>query len=183
MPIRQLSLPFRIGIDICNISRIVSIIKSSNSSSIDFPKLKRFTNRILTPLECDIFLKRLNPSTPIQNVAHSLGGKWAAKEAIIKASRNRIFMNQIFIHKSREGAPWAAILDQDSPSLGQNLSEGIDERNGFVRYNNSADSNNSRLKTDSASTEDEIKLLNGKEVALSISHDGDYAIAIAMVTD
>ena len=85
-------------------------------------------------------------------------------------------MNQIFIHKSREGVPWAAILDQERSGSVQNSSDQIVE-------SDSAEHNNLGLKKAFTSTEDEIKLLNGKEIALSISHDGDYAVAIAMVAD
>jgi len=77
--------------------------------------------------------------------------RWAAKEAIIKASLRKIYMKDIVIYKSSNG-PVGVILDQggEEPSA---LDDDVNSLSAF----------------------------NGQTVALSISHDGEYAIATAMV--
>jgi phosphopantetheinyl transferase (holo-ACP synthase) len=92
-------------------------------------------------------------------------------------------MNQIFIHKTESGAPWAAILDQEPYEPVQTKHRETDELIPLIQYHKSSLWYKSRGPVASESIESGIKKLNGKEVAISISHDGDYAVAVAMVTD
>jgi phosphopantetheinyl transferase (holo-ACP synthase) len=92
-------------------------------------------------------------------------------------------MNQIFIHKSKSGAPWAAILDREPSEPVQTKHKEIDELIPLVHYQKTSLRYNSRGEATNESIEGGIKQLNGKEVAISISHDGDYAVAVAMVAD
>jgi phosphopantetheinyl transferase (holo-ACP synthase) len=85
--------------------------------------------------------------------------RWAAKEAIIKASKRKIFMQDIFIYRQvSDGAPLAMILDQGS--------------DGAVSTD---------INLHSTKVTPDIDTMDGQSVLLSISHEDDYAVATAIV--
>ena len=82
-----------VGIDIVKISRIESILKNSG---------KRFLKRIFTDKEISYAERFLNRS-------ERLAGRFAAKEAIIKATGKKIPMNKIEVLNDKEGRPYSNI--------------------------------------------------------------------------
>ena len=177
MPVRPFPLPFNIGTDICKISRIASIISASKEEipTVDRRKLAVFTNRIFLPEEKDLFSQR--KLTSLKSFSQSLAGRWAAKEAIIKAAQKKIYMKDIFTYQKKDGSTTAFILDQgfNFPPK-QIISELREGRTGLI--------------STYVTTRSEAKFnaflwlqrtLEGVEVRVTISHDDDYAIAVAMV--
>lgn len=63
MPIRPFPVPLRVGVDVCNISRIRRIIAHNESVSSD--RLERFLKRILTKPERLYFWDRFGPACRI----------------------------------------------------------------------------------------------------------------------
>ncbi|KAI9706955.1 MAG: hypothetical protein M1820_004542 [Bogoriella megaspora] len=136
-----------IGIDIVYIPRILKLI-SGNS------KLQRFLDRIYTSRERTDFHHNwgshqeiLRDSLKLKRCAAHIAGRWAAKEAVIKAATPRkVFMNQIEVFKSSEGYPVAILLESSEVEAGSFPSTANERGDNLLR--------------------------------LSISHDGDYAVAI-----
>ncbi|QUC20005.1 uncharacterized protein UV8b_04246 [Ustilaginoidea virens] len=98
LPLRAFPFPLNVGTDICQISRVRRIL--------DSPRRTRFINRILAPEELESHKARLDPSpgtilakdaqiggrggeTPPWETAAFLAGRFAAKEAAIKAHPHR----------------------------------------------------------------------------------------------
>jgi phosphopantetheinyl transferase (holo-ACP synthase) len=92
----------------------------------------------------------------VQRLELILTCRWAAKEAIIKASSRKIYMKDIVIFKAVDGGPVAVVLDQP-------------------------DSSASSTTDSSSSIGQVLSAMNGQIVLLSISHEADYAVATALV--
>jgi len=82
-----------VGIDIVKISRIENILKSNE---------KHFLKRLFTE-------KEILYAEGFLNKAERLAGRFAAKEAIIKATGKKIPMNKIEILNNKEGMPYSNI--------------------------------------------------------------------------
>lgn len=154
-------LPFQIGVDICDISRIQKLVQSSDTF------YQRFRDRVLTPLEVELQF------IPEIRLAEFLAGRWAAKEAIIKAkaswqadggTKEKVFMHDIVI---LPGPIVEAISAADVQSGEFDVNDGISKDDvrqqrgplrAFVRQNG-----------------------KWKEVLVSVSHDGEMATAMAFV--
>jgi holo-[acyl-carrier protein] synthase len=179
MSVRSFPIPVNIGTDICRISRIASLISASKepNATVDKKRLGTFVNRIFCPEEADFFFNRKQTSQ--LSIAQSLAGRWAAKEAIIKAARRKLYMKEIFTYQKVDGSMSAFILDTGfrfPPK--QSIGDPRDGRTGLIstyvalRSENKFNAYRWLLQT-----------LKGVEARVTISHDGDYAIAVAMVPD
>ncbi|OCL05498.1 hypothetical protein AOQ84DRAFT_441436 [Glonium stellatum] len=181
MPIRPFPHPLRVGSDICHVPRIVKII----TNGVDGPNpprspvpLNRFLARIFTPEERAMYAKRWNSSKDNMSrhatlqIARHLAGRWAAKEAVIKAVKpRRVTMQDIIVfdrspaHRDDPNAPYkepyAVVYDPSPPS---EASEETSEH-GL-----------SAQRTPHRS----FDLADGQTVRVSISHDGDYAYAVCI---
>ncbi|OAQ63072.2 holo-acyl-carrier-protein synthase [Pochonia chlamydosporia 170] len=152
--LRPFPFPINIGTDICQISRIYTILNS--------PRRTRFVNRILAPEEVSRHDERLNPkvltdgdvrclthgdvkASPLWKTAAFMAG-FAAKEAAIKAHSNRRLTFHDVIIERRGGR--RETLGSGPPVARIRGGEGGDV-----------------------------------SALVSISHDGDYATAVCVAHD
>ena len=124
MPPRPFLLPFSIGVDICS-SRRIETICAVTELHRPGPRFVRFINRILTWREREYMGKRFRLGTGDSFVADKsrlltfVSGRWAAKEACIKAVKpRRVFMQDIEIwpQPHQHGNVVAFILDEQIPA-------------------------------------------------------------------
>ncbi|KHO01549.1 4'-phosphopantetheinyl transferase [Metarhizium album ARSEF 1941] len=159
-PIRPFPFPINIGTDICQISRIYTILRG--------PRRTRFINRVLAPEEVAWHGARLNWSAADLKTDHSPGdggvrgtdlwrtaafvaGRFAAKEAAIKAhSRRRLTFHDVIIERRTAGGGAGETLGSGPPVV--------------------------RIRAGARDGEDVCALV-------SISHDGDYATAVCVAHD
>ncbi|KAH9206012.1 hypothetical protein DL95DRAFT_316407 [Leptodontidium sp. 2 PMI_412] len=147
--------PHRIGTDICSIPRILSLLRGRHGHAF-IRRVLRVEEREQKEVDINTSLAELDKEMGIadlalQKAAQFLAGRFAAKEATMKAHHSRrLTYHSILILKPEpqpgvEGsvAPVAIVMD-----------EGIDG--------------------------EEVR---GKEVRISISHDGDYATAVCLAVD
>lgn len=170
---RPFPLPIHVGTDICSISRLGELYKSRG---LDF--LKKF----LTPRERVAFQNRFGtskspPSHDVRTAAthcnnHSkssadpgviyLAGRWAAKEAAIKAVKPRkLVMKEIEIWSFGAG-PVALILNDASAESSSQGSD-ADSPQGMSR--------------------EEFDSVSGQIARVSISHDADCAVATVLAVE
>ncbi|KAF2423777.1 hypothetical protein EJ08DRAFT_700894 [Tothia fuscella] len=185
MPIRPFPSPYRIGTDICHIPRIHNIITkgellpiTNSQTALQFnSNFGHFLRRLLTPYERRIFwAQSIRSKRDIRQVAEHLAGRWAAKEAIIKAIPRKTILRQIIV---LHPATTAVILDDNCVDYTRNYKE----KSSFEGDNVAADDD---VKAERyrgrpfISLKDHYSSLRGQECRLSISHDGDYATAVAI---
>jgi len=100
-----------VGVDIAEIARFSQILSR--------PTAKRFLERTLHPREIEYISNIGAPSRQAQILAT----RWAAKEALVKATRNRgLFYHCIEIAKHQDGAPYF-VLD---PETVEKIGKGVD---------------------------------------------------------
>ncbi|KAK4629572.1 hypothetical protein CLAFUW4_08449 [Fulvia fulva] len=177
MPPRPFPFALGIGTDICCISRIRELItkKPQNASLLPFVK------KVLTIREQDDFFHRFRHVAMATNgdltpITRYLAGRWAAKEAVIKAVGHRrltlrdveIFQKPVDEHEGL--GVYALICDEvhrkshseasaPSPSVADTpRGDGLPSRLIFHK-------------------------LDGQIAKVSISHDGDYAAAVCLAAD
>ncbi|KAF3041781.1 hypothetical protein E8E11_000288 [Didymella keratinophila] len=170
---RPFPLPLRIGTDICRVERIAQIIKARDTTDPGQP-LRRFLNRILTYPERVYFRQRFGNNDAIfrnlQNASAFLAGRFAAKEACRKAcdhldENTRGFHHIIILPVTRAGSNEHQSQRPESLILYEVLRE--------VDY---------QKKIEAAEKAPfDVSTLNGQICEISISHDGDYANAVALV--
>ncbi|CAO2652780.1 Nn.00g021910.m01.CDS01 [Neocucurbitaria sp. VM-36] len=184
MPPRPFPYPLRVGIDICNVSRLRAII---TRTSDDKPSrsLSQFIIRILTYPERVYFRNRFGPPEEALNkvdaVAQFLAGRFAAKEACRKAcmhlDKNARGFHQIIIlpiaslnrNDHQSSRPQGLILDKVYSEIHEAYREPIKPNSeGVVR------------KVSVKSLVD-LSGLEGQLCEISISHDGGFATAVAIV--
>ena len=175
-PLRPFPSPaLSIGTDITHIPRVLRLV----SSSTLFP---RYLNRLLTAPERAAFQTRFDEllkqssSTDsaeqifvLKGVARHLAGRWAAKEAVIKACTwRRLVLSdvQILKHEGSERV-YGVILDQ------------VKEREGLRRREEGIDLSK-EVEVGMQDAEDERA---GQIVKVSISHDGEYATAVCLAAE
>ncbi|OQO02573.1 hypothetical protein B0A48_12101 [Cryoendolithus antarcticus] len=165
-------------------------------------RMHHFTRRILTPVERYAFSKTYGPSisaleqhgrepvedvvkhpnSHIANISRHLAGRWAAKEAVIKACHWRdLSVQEVQIMVSKESRKiYGVILDErqetEKLSLGT-LSHVIDEAVETAKHEGDG--------ADAYGTYPEVvsgkpKAGPGIVVRVSISHDGQYATAVCV---
>ncbi|KAF2223738.1 hypothetical protein BDZ85DRAFT_281649 [Elsinoe ampelina] len=198
MPLRGL-LPFRTGIDVIKIYRLKQICSSSTEA------YHRFLNKIFTSRELAAIQGggRLEGPTKYQFLA----SRWAAKEATIKTSPRKIFMRDIEIYTRPSGAPFGVILDSRAlppdpissdppvPSSGPPPTDDASEASPRARHSvhdslAPGDRESEGLTARkprfvgeewSLVAEPGEVQVEGRFVELSVSHDGDYCVAVAVV--
>ncbi|KAH8911309.1 hypothetical protein BR93DRAFT_923995 [Coniochaeta sp. PMI_546] len=113
-------LPFKVGTDICRITRVKHILNG--------PRSEKFIKRILTEEERVLASDLLQPFLAEESVPESIdsdkkpekpgnvgkvprfiASRFAAKEAVIKASEDRLTFHDILILKRQSGEPFAII--------------------------------------------------------------------------
>lgn len=160
----------RLGIDICDIDRVQKIIDTTHNKH----SYRRFSSRVLTLIE--IRLQNIQKADGIKRAEH-LAGRWAAKEAIIKAMRGKAddetgrktFMQDIVILPAHIleaveiSDPYRGTFTEKPGRSLKQAQESSGPIRAFVRYG-------SEESTD-----------EWMEVLVSISHDGNNAIAVAFV--
>ncbi|UNI21936.1 Holo-[acyl-carrier-protein] synthase [Purpureocillium takamizusanense] len=182
-PLRAFPFPLNVGTDICQISRIYSILRG--------PRRARFVNRILAPEELAQKDARLDfrdvattssssqtdargeaaakhdaeeltlRATPLWQSAAFLAGRFAAKEAAIKAhSHRRLTLHDVIIE--RRGGGGEGRLGSGPPVARI--------RAGAGRAGGGGDA-------DGEEGEQDVSAM------ISISHDGDYATAVCLAYD
>ncbi|KAH5339365.1 hypothetical protein HBI57_145060 [Parastagonospora nodorum] len=172
MPPRPFPSALRLGTDICNVSRIRAMLARGKELS----HVHKFTKKILTTPERAYFWNRFGPpediSTKLDIASNFLAGRFAAKEAIRKAcdhfeDSTRGFQSIMILpvafaprQKHQSVRPQGLILD--SPYVSK-----ID-----VELHTLSVGHKSSYNVDD---------LDGQLCEISISHDGDFAIAVALV--
>nr|KAG8631671.1 hypothetical protein KVT40_000811 [Elsinoe batatas] len=199
MPLRGL-LPFRTGIDVIKIYRLEQMCSSNTKA------YRRFLNKIFTPRELAAIQRGGRLEGPTQY--HFLASRWAAKEAIIKTSPRKIFMRDTEIYTRPSGAPFGVILDSRPPSPVSDSSDPPVPRSASSptdvleascgahqsihdsfapedRESESLTATKTRFVGEEWSlvAEPEEVQVEGRFVELSISHDGDYCVAVAVVRE
>ena len=199
MPLRPFPLPFSVGVDICQISRLHRIVSAEqNTNSRRDPRLHRFLRYLMTDYEEFGFWRRTLPTLqtqvtldrPILNHlagryasnlkclhresgTKSLSSRWAAKEAVVKACSRRISFHQIIISAEQNKQPYGVVLDtvmsrrHRSHEIIRAVSTGSNPMQDGLR------AGREHIAT---SPED----IDGQIVPLTISHDGNYATAVAL---
>ncbi|MCJ1479434.1 hypothetical protein MMC13_008120 [Lambiella insularis] len=199
---------FRIGTDITKISRFQQILDTYTGE-----RLHRWARRTFNGLEWPTFLSKIERygSEHHVDVAQWLAGRWAAKEAAVKAHPSRRLLRpQISILvPPQEGALGLGVtikpqclIDPPRPAVIMNRSTAI--KRGLESL--ILESNTTRISYPTGSTLDtSLKAIatsaglptqeaifarplrtieTERRVAdLSISHDGSYAIAVCMALD
>ncbi|KAI8960724.1 hypothetical protein F5Y11DRAFT_328927 [Daldinia sp. FL1419] len=157
--LRRLPFSFGIGTDICHIDRIAKIISQDKGA--------RFIQRVLTPEEIESAKNAaLHPRNSPSSVARFLAGRhvrWAAKEAVIKAcSIYKVTFHDITITYEHV--------------LAKNLREEIPRKH---------DPQYPQWQIPRA-TSSPVAIIRGHDTRgtyarLSITHDGDYAVATCVM--
>lgn len=192
MPPRPFPFALRVGTDIVSISRILeAITRSRTRRSVPGTQLYRFLDRLFTHREQQIF-HRQNPDFTVDDVARlpavseHLAGRWAAKEAAIKAAKPRkLTLLDIEILQQRPtGEMYALIRDKTfvHPSGMRRL-----RLTGQTRANGSVPTLAATAENAAEFAFGEPKGLvkdendpPGQMAAISISHDKDYATAVCI---
>ena len=181
-PLRPFPLPsLSIGTDIAHIPRIAKLVASQR-------RLPRFLRKLFTAREERAFHLRF-PLSDFKSdsgsfsegeqqrredaAARYLAGRWAAKEAVVKAcSWRRLMFDEIQILKDEESRRvFGVILDR--PEVKRAMRE---EDWGRKEEDETA----SEALTEEG-VEDEV--ISGQVVKISISHDGDYATAVCLAAE
>ncbi|RMZ66158.1 holo-acyl-carrier- synthase [Pyrenophora seminiperda CCB06] len=179
MPLRLFPVPLRVGTDICSIPRIRKAITRLNSTETQRP-LRRLLAKLLTEHERQYFWNRFGSDAPLSNVdavSKFLAGRFAAKEACRKACTHfdhnsrgfqRIIILPVIIDQSNKhhsARPQGLILDKEytAADLADTRDTGVG--GGVHKLSPLIDVNE----------------LDGQLCEVSISHDEDYATAVALV--
>lgn len=179
MPPRPFPYPLRIGNDICSIRRVRRLITRNKRDKAELPTLTSFIRRILTPPEIHDFWHRFGPEAVVQHktddISRYLAGRFAAKEACRKACPH--------FHANTRGFQRILILpggSADAVQSGRPRALILDAVYGASRVPAVSDGEQGDLRVDG----DEVfGSLEGQVCEVSISHDGEYAVAVALVPE
>ncbi|GAM84324.1 hypothetical protein ANO11243_023180 [Dothideomycetidae sp. 11243] len=154
MPLRS-RLTHAVGTDIIKLSRLARYA--------EFRAALPFARRILTARELAAFSAADITS---ERRVQFLASRWAAKEAVIKTfPRRRLFHRDVEVYTRPEGAPFAVVLDRRA-----------DSRRDAVTTTSSKPDSPALV----ARPEQLAPMLDGALVALSIAHEDEYAVAVAV---
>ncbi|KAK3115633.1 hypothetical protein LTR53_004840 [Teratosphaeriaceae sp. CCFEE 6253] len=212
MPPRPFPFALNIGTDIVHADRIRRIITKGNNGLSSPSRLERFLNRLLSWREQQLFWKHHGTLENVQGeslkkATEYLAGRWAAKEAAIKAVRyRRLSFLDVQILPSRPdlktGPIYALILDKPASS-GPN-SSGHDEERVRVDPNGSHGGAKNVASEPSTRTLDPVSNAerrhqlptdasthapvsdndpSGQVAKISISHDGEYVTAVCLAAE
>ncbi|KAF2275671.1 uncharacterized protein EI97DRAFT_69223 [Westerdykella ornata] len=198
MPPRPFPYPLRIGTDICHIPRIRALISKKVPGDNDAQPLDRFLSHILTWPERQHFINRFGrvgkALDDADNVAKYLAGRWAAKEACRKACEHlgqARGLHHIMILPA-ERHIFNSSPKETSRPRGLLLREPLDPfPSDTIRSNSAARRPLLGSQSDSAALSSfpepnqnskfDLDSVEGQFFEVSISHDGEYAQAVAMV--
>ncbi|KAK5105763.1 hypothetical protein LTR62_002163 [Meristemomyces frigidus] len=223
MPPRPFPFPLGIGTDICNTRRIRHILLkdqnkiTSPGEQTNTTSLHRFLRGFLSWREQQLFWKIFHnkPEHVYEDLPRAvryLGGRWAAKEAVIKAVAHRRlnFQHiQILPSLSRTGPIYALILDKPASAYNRTVQQaeaqnkdthhsGGDMDPTFqdvVDYNLGRRPKGRNGFSRSVSTESQDSSedfipgelqddsVDGQVAKISVSHDGDYATAVCLAVE
>ncbi|KAF2489476.1 hypothetical protein BU16DRAFT_567652 [Lophium mytilinum] len=188
---RPFALPYNVGIDICHVPRIVRfLITPSLPSSITASqrpgRITKLLDRIYHPLEQRYYWARFGgDGVSIDIISKHIAGRWAAKEAVIKAVKpRRILLRDVVVlshprdsSDPSSGGVYAVVLDRPFDTKATPKPTPVTKHKPLKFF----DKNKPKLQALQA--EDIAKSVQGLEgeiVNLSISHDGDYACAVCI---
>ncbi|OJD28673.1 holo-acyl-carrier-protein synthase [Diplodia corticola] len=200
MPPRPFPFPLGVGTDICSIRRVQSLLQratlrrppptadAADAANSALPRLHSFLARVFSFHEILLFDARFAGVLQKPGAEHDaalgaravcyLAGRFAAKEAVIKAVHPRRLLLRDVLVASQGSHPYAIILDK-SPELTHVQRLCLNQSYGFslpVRAEIDAPADwASHPDTDPA-----LEQCNGQVAKLSISHDGDYATAVCL---
>ncbi|KAI9824985.1 MAG: hypothetical protein M1819_000783 [Sarea resinae] len=177
MPVMPFPSSLSIGTDICHIARIQRLITRDAQGK----SLQRFGRRIFNLYEQPEFERRVEDvierhgrEQGMRKLAEWLAGRFAAKEAAIKAIRSRhITWHDITIrvppgHKEKV-AP-QMVIAAASASAFASMKTGTVTATATAAIRKSME-------------HEEDRDLEGAEARLSLSHDGEYATAVVLAVD
>ncbi|KAF2748800.1 hypothetical protein M011DRAFT_476175 [Sporormia fimetaria CBS 119925] len=173
MPPQPFPVALRLGIDTCYIPRVQALLSKYPSGQLKEP---RFLSKLLTWPERQYFLHRFGDAglaaetEKLNKMGQFLAGRWAAKEACRKACEHfgkttqmqRIIILPVGFGNGKPGSsrrPQGLILREAIPPLS--------------RY----------LKPYLRSLVFNLDEMEGQLCEVSITHDGDYAQAVALVPE
>ncbi|OBT65844.1 hypothetical protein VE03_05479 [Pseudogymnoascus sp. 23342-1-I1] len=169
-------LPYTVGTDICHIPHVRRILERQ-TSDLDYIRgtMPRFWTRVLHPIEARGWKSEGGLTKNVDFIA----GRWAAKEAIIKAfsaaypTLNKVFMHDIVVLNSKVQM---AFLEARKAALRIKFSNGRHLHPGAWGF---------RPQELGEAPRAFVRVPESKEgwveISVSISHDGDYATATALV--
>ncbi|RAR01866.1 hypothetical protein DDE82_006204 [Stemphylium lycopersici] len=182
MPPRPFPFPFRVGTDICNVSRLRGVITRRYDGDPTLP-LRQFLKRVFTDHERQYFWKRFGPTEDVlaktEAISAFLAGRFAAKEACRKACDH--------LDKNARGFQHIMILPVTSLDRSEHQSSRPQGLILDALYEAQARSTGDSTYTQDAGIEDgpralvDIAELEGQLCEISISHDGGFATAVAIV--
>ncbi|KXT15050.1 hypothetical protein AC579_1492 [Pseudocercospora musae] len=188
MPPRPFPSQLRIGTDICQVSRIAKLIsKKRHPDAKPGSSLHLFLNHLFTRRERASFESRYSKEDKgygtghvSAGVLHHLAGRWAAKEAVVKAVQPRpvTFGDIEVLRKPESRSLIAVILDKQAPSRSADASS-----EGKLFWTS--------FGLEKVYTHQELAQQNfalwhsaeGQEVQISISHEEDYATAVCLAPE
>ncbi|OBT72332.1 hypothetical protein VF21_09460 [Pseudogymnoascus sp. 05NY08] len=172
--------PYTIGTDICHIPRILLLLQRQLAElGYVEGEMPRFWTRVLTPLEARY--SGWNSGGGVEGRARFIAGRWAVKEAVIKAvaaaypGGGKVFMHDIVILNAKVQS---ALLEAHKAAARIEAREG----GGAAREEMLGGEGEGEVK--GGAPRAFVKVPGGEgwvEVSVSISHDGEYATATALV--
>ncbi|KAL1635980.1 hypothetical protein SLS56_001332 [Neofusicoccum ribis] len=198
MPPRPFPYPCSVGVDICSIQRVKSLVqrrpRHAQPESTSLPQLHPFLARVFSFHEILLFNLRFKtllhePATGhdpalVTSAVRYLAGRFAAKEAVIKAVQSRRILLKDVLVATDGGQPYAIVLDR-SPVMTHVQRLYLNQTYGFSipistetdQHVASSPSPDLEGHPDVASG---LEQCEGQVAKLSISHDGDYATAVCL---
>ncbi|RMZ21281.1 hypothetical protein D0859_14702 [Hortaea werneckii] len=206
MPPRPFPFALGIGTDICHRKRIEQLLLKPPPQARQ-KNLTRFLVRFLTSREISIFWRKFETEadlfhSQLDDVTRYLAGRWAAKEATIKACQWRqlsfkhiqILRQKNGLGVDQTGATCALILDRPASAFHAAFdSKSRDQSSDFVvnvvkQGHISRPSSSGSICADESghgfiSAEAQTDDLSGQIAKISISHDGEYATAVCLAAE
>ncbi|KAK4891215.1 hypothetical protein LTR27_010152 [Elasticomyces elasticus] len=199
MPLRPFPFPMGIGTDIVHAPRIQTLISKGEGKARTL-NLYRFMNHLLSSREQQLFWNSFGDTRNVygpklDTATKWLAGRWAAKEAVIKAVQYRrlSFLDVQILPAKPTGASgpvYAVILDKSAvarkiddayPSLrikDDGAAEPISDHEVDGEQVNGDVSEQGHESFYSSATHDEQA--DGQVAKVNISHDGEYVTAVCL---
>ncbi|KAL1620581.1 hypothetical protein SLS54_005937 [Diplodia seriata] len=183
---RPFPFPLGVGTDICSIHRVKSLLQRSGPAGSSLPRLHSFLARVFSFREILLFDLRFtgvlqkpgaeHESALASSAIRYLAGRFAAKEAAIKAIHpRRIFLRDVLV-AGQGSQPYAIVFDK-SPDLTHVQRLYLNQSYGFSLPIRAEIDPPADLATH-PDTDPALDRCEGQVAKLSISHDGDYATAV-----
>ncbi|KAK3623671.1 hypothetical protein LTR56_020508 [Elasticomyces elasticus] len=205
MPLRPFPFQMGIGTDIVHAPRIQTLISKGEGKARTL-NLYRFMNHLLSSREQQLFWNSFGGTRNVygpklDTATKWLAGRWAAKEAVIKAVQYRrlSFLDVEILPVKPTGVSgpvYAVILDKSAdarkiddayPSLSRNedgeaTATVSDHENGGERTSNDGSSDQATQNI-VYSPDGDNEQPDGQVAKVNISHDGEYVTAVCLAAD